>query len=58
MITFQSLDLVIRMLIIVIIFGYVIIDFFRIVMRYDKQSNSKLNSRKQIKQNLNKNENI
>ena len=41
-----------------IIFGYVIIDFFRIVMRYDKQSNSKLNSRKQIKQNLNKNENI
>lgn len=58
MITFQSLDLVMRMLIIVIIFGYVIIDFFRIVMRYDKQSNSKLNSRKQIKQNLNKNENI
>ena len=58
MITFQSLDLVIRMLIIGIIFGYVIIDFFRIVMRYDKQSNSKLNSRKQIKQNLNKNENI
>lgn len=58
MITFQSLDLVMRMLIVVIIFGYVITDFFRIVMRYDKKSNSKLNSRKHIKQNLNKNENI
>lgn len=58
MITFQSLDLVMRMLIVVIIFGYVITDFFRIVMRYDKKSNSKLNSRKQIKQNLNKNGNI
>lgn len=58
MITFQSLDLVMRMLIVVIIFGYVITDFFRIVMRYDKKSNSKLKSRKQIEQNLNKNENI
>ena len=58
MITFQSLDLVMRMLIVVIIFGYVITDFFRIVMRYDKKSNSKLKSRKQIEQNLNKNENV
>lgn len=58
MITFQSLDLVMRILIVAIIFGYVITDFFRIVMRYDKKSNSKLKSRKQIEQNLNKNENV
>lgn len=58
MITFQSLDLVLRMLIVVIIFGYVITDFFRIVMRYYRKSNSKLKSRKQIEQNLNKNENV
>lgn len=58
MITFQSLDLVLRMLIVVIIFGYVITDFFRIVMRYYRKSNSKLKSRKQIEQNLSKNENV
>ena len=58
MITFQSLDLVLRTLIAVIIFGYVITDFFRIVMRYYRKSNSKLKSRKQIEQNLNKNENV
>ena len=58
MITFQSLDLVLRTLIVVIIFGYVVTDFFRIVMRYYRKSNSKLKSRKQIEQNLNKNENV